>query len=114
MAWSGEGGEARRPLPLPRHSVFRHRLAAGPSIATGAKREALFGRDFPNKRCDPVDLPAARRRPTSFVGRSNIRSSAQFPRDRARFRGLCLRLTFPTLTRISRERSPTLEPHPIH
>ena len=52
-------------------------------------------------------------RPTGFVVRSNIRSSARHPRGQSSFRGPSRPSAFPNLTHVFHVRSPRREPHPI-
>jgi hypothetical protein len=62
---------------------------------------------------DAETLIADKGRPSCFVARSNIPSSARLLRGRSRSRGLSLASAFPTLMRICRGPSPTREPRPI-
>ena len=62
---------------------------------------------------DAETLIADKGRPSCFVARSNIPSSAHLLRGRSRSRRRRLASAFPNLMRIFRGPSPTREPRPI-
>ena len=62
---------------------------------------------------DAETLIADKGRPSCFVARSNIPSSAHLLRGRSRSRGRRLASASPTLMRTCRGPSPTREPRPI-